>query len=358
MSEPSSSAQADVWAGIVGQPSAVAKLRASLANPVHAYLFAGPPGSTKLEAARAFAAELIDPGGTNEGRDHRLVLAGEHPDVREVTRVGPAISSEQADEIIRLAAMSPREGARKVLILEEFHLLRAEAAAKLLKTIEEPSPSTVFIVLADQVPMELVTIASRCVRIDFRPVPEEDIREALLAEGVPTDQAARAAAAAGGNLNRARVLASDPDLSKRREWFASLSTRLDGSGRTVVALVDELNALIEAAAAPLAARHADEIAALEARVAATGERGSGRTQMVERHRRELRRHRTDELRSGLGVLAASYRDALVAGAGRRPEAFVEAVNTVHESIAALERNPNEGLLLQHLLWRLPATSQA
>lgn len=343
-----------IWDGVVGQQGAVARLQAAAANPVHAYLFVGPPGSTRLEAARAFAAAVLYPGADVDGRDVRLVLHGEHPDVREVYRVGPAISAEQADEIVRLAAMSPREGSRKVLILDEFHLLRAEGAAKLLKTIEEPTASTMFVVLADQVPPELVTIASRCVRIDFRPVPIPDIQAVLVAAGVDDEAAHEAAEASNGNLDRARVLASDPDLVHRRQVFAGIPGRLDGSGHAVATVVDEVQQLIEAAAAPLAARHATELAALEQRVAATGERGSGRTQMVERHKRELRRHRTDELRSGLGVLAGAYRDALVEGRGHRPGAYVDAVQHVHEAIEALERNPNETLLLQNLLLHLPS----
>jgi DNA polymerase-3 subunit delta' len=150
------------------------------------------------------------------------------------------------------------------------------------------------------------------------------------------------------------VLARDPELQQRRAAFAGLPDRLDGTGATSIAAVDELSTLIDAAATPLTERHKRELAALEERVAATGERGSGRTQMVERHKRELRRHRTDELRAGLGVLAASYRDRLVEGRGRRPADNVDAVRRIHEALAALDRNPNESLLLQNLLWHLPS----
>ena len=84
-----------------------------------------------------------------------------------------------------------------------------------------------------------------------------------------------------------------------------------------------------------------------------GERGSGRKSLEERHKRELRRHRTDELRAGLGALAAAYRDELVRGSSRPAEA-VAAVHAVHDALEALERNPNEALLLQALLLALPA----
>ena len=61
--------------------------------------------------------------------------------------------------------------------------------------------------------------------------------------------------------------------------------------------------MIDDAAAPLEARHAIELAELEARIERYGERGSGKRELVERHRRELRRHRTDEVRFGLATLA-------------------------------------------------------
>jgi DNA polymerase-3 subunit delta' len=139
----------------------------------------------------------------------------------------------------------------------------------------------------------------------------------------------------------------------RREAFATVPQRLDGTGSNVVALCTELNALIDAAAAPLAARQEEEASALEARVAAVGERGSGRKQLEERHKRELRRHRVDELRSGLGVMAGAYRDALVQQRAARPDAAVHAVQRIHQALDALERNPNETLLLQALLLDLP-----
>ncbi|MDQ1423295.1 MAG: polymerase subunit delta, partial [Acidimicrobiaceae bacterium] len=81
---------------IVGQPDAVVQLAAAASAPVHAYLFVGPAGSGKRAAGRAFAAALIcADGGCGHCRDCRLALAGQHPDIREVERTGPAISVEQ-----------------------------------------------------------------------------------------------------------------------------------------------------------------------------------------------------------------------------------------------------------------------
>ena len=77
-----------VWDGVLGQERAVSVLTRSASSAVHAYLFVGPPGSTKDVAARAFAALLLTGLDDADSRDARLALGREHPDVLEVERVG------------------------------------------------------------------------------------------------------------------------------------------------------------------------------------------------------------------------------------------------------------------------------
>lgn len=342
-----------VWDAVVGQASTVDRLRAAARAPVHAYLFVGPAGSTKLEAARAFAATLLTGSDAPGDRDARLILHGEHPDVTEVRRAGASILAEQAREIVRVASLAPVEGERKVLILDEFHLLSPDGAALLLKTIEEPPASTVFVILADFVPHDLVTIASRCARLDFRPIPGEVVAARLVAEGIAPSEATEASRAAHGDLDRARLLATDPALAERRSAFAHVPHQLDGSGAVAVGTAAELLSLIEAAAEPLARRHAEEVSALDERIKAHGERGSGKREVEARHKREMRRHRADELRSGLSTMAGTYRDMLTHGSTIDPAACADAVHRIHAALEALERNPNERLLLESLLWSLP-----
>ena len=350
-----SAAATSIWDAVVGQPVAVDRLTRAASAPVHAYLLVGPAGSTKREAARAFAALLLGSDDPNE-RAADLALRGEHPDVHEVARVGASITFAQAREIVRVASLAPIEGDRKVMILDEFHLLSPEGAAILLKTIEEPPQSTTFLVLADFVPHDLITISSRCARIAFRTIQASDIEQRLRDEGVPEEAAREAAASAGGSVERARVLASDPDVAERRRAFASVPRRLDGTGSTVMQIVDDLVARIEAAATPLAERQAAEIVALDERIARYGERGSGRKTLEDRHKRELRRHRTDELIAGLTVMAGSYRDAMVEGSSGDPTGIAAGVTQIHAAMEAFERNPNEALMLQDLLWSLPVLS--
>lgn len=344
----------DVWAGVVGQDHAVTQLVAAAANPVHAYLFVGPAGSGKRAAARAFAALLLSAGSTGEAaaRHQRLALAESHPDLRiiEPTTAQGRINADTAKEIVQQAARSPAEGARKVLVLEDFHLID-KFGAILLKYVEEPPASTFFVILAEDVPPELVTIASRSVRIDFGPVPMAAVVARLQAEGVTADQAAAVAAAAAGDLDRARLLATDERFGLRARALAELPSRLDGTGATAAALAAEVKALIDDAQTAIDERHAGEQAELQERIERYGQRGSGKKELEDRHKREVRRHRMAELRFALATLAAAYRDALPSA--RHPDAVVEGLRRIDEAALALERFPNEALLLQALLAHLP-----
>lgn len=343
-----------VWDDVVGQPIAISQLRAAAdRGPVHAYLLVGPAGSTKLQAARAFAAQLLSGTENADQRDARLILRGEHPDVREVRRTGASISAEQAREIVRVSSLAPIEGDRKILLLDEFHLLRPEGAALMLKSIEEPPESTIFLILADFVPTDLITISSRCARIEFHQIGSDLIAARLVSEGINPAAAMPAARAALGNLDRARVLATDPALSERRTAFAEAPHQLDGTGAIAMELAASLLEMIDAAAEPLTARHEIEVADLDERIKAHGERGSGKKQLEERHKRELRRHRTDELRSGLATLAGTYRETAINGGTTDVDGCAKAVYRIHDAIEALERNSNEKLLLEALLWSLP-----
>lgn len=346
---------ADLYAGAIGQDRAVAQLRAAAKAPVHAYLFVGPPGTGKQAAAQAFAASLLcSNGGCGECSACVRALDGVHPDVVVVSREGAFISVPRAREITRLAARSPLEGSRKVLVLTEFHLVD-KAGPALLKSIEEPPPGTVFVILAEQVPEELVTIASRCCRIDFGPLAAETLAAALEEDGVAAVAAAEAAEAAGGRLDRARLLASDPEFSARRAVWRGAPDRLDGSGFVAAEVASELASAAEAVLGPVRARQEAETTALKERARQYGERESVPKDVDERHRREQRRARTDELRSGFAILAAAYRDRLVAGGGAECLAAVDAIGNANE---ALIRNPNESLLLQALMVRLSGAATA
>jgi DNA polymerase III subunit delta' len=350
---------AALFADVVGQESAVAALRNAARQPVHAYLFLGASGSGVRPAARGFAAALLCPhGGCGECGTCRRALAGSHPDLVVVERTGAALAVDDARRIALLAQRKPFEAARQVLVVTDVHLAVRSAPA-LLKTLEEPPPATVFVVLCDVVPPELATIASRCVEVGFPPIPPIVITEWLVSRGVDPERARIVADGAGGEVDRARLLAEDDDYVARHELWRSVPARLNGDGALAASLTRDLMAAAESAVSPLREEHGEELAVLEAESESLGERSvPGRRDIVDRHHREERRWRTDEIRSGLGVLARAYRDRLVnaVSSGRADDQEVErcrrATDAINAAALSLERNPNESLMLESLLLRL------
>ncbi len=356
-----------LFSGVVGQADAVSQLRAAARRPLHAYLLVGPLGLCQQELVRGFAAALLCPsGGCSECEVCRRALAGSHPDLVEITRTGASISVEDARGVVRLAQRRPFEGHRQVIVVPDLHLARL-AAPVLLKTLEEPASQSVFVLLAELVPAELATVASRSIRIDLRPVPAPDLAVWLEGQGIAGGRAMEVAQAAGGSIERARLLARDEGFVARRELWRSVPARLDGTGSSAAVLASELLASCEEATGPLRERHRAEIEALTADAQAVGAVGvTGRKQVEERQHREERRWRVDELRAGLGVLVGAYRDRLAQVASRakpttahdedRMRALAGAISAVEDAVAELVRNPNELLMLEALLVRLSAVT--
>ena len=348
---------ASVWDSVFGQDRAVEQLRLASVNPVHAFLLIGPAGCGKDEAARAFAGTLLSRNDDPADRANDLAMSGRHPDIHEVRRAGASILAEQADDVIEEAMLTPTEGNRKVIVMHEVNLMSDAAVVRLLKTIEEPADGVFMIMLADAMVDSLVTIASRCMTIHFSLMEPAAIEQRLVHEGVRAEVARAASVAAHGSLAQARFLATDPLLVQRREFFANIPRRIDGSGATVIAIVEQILNMIDDAAEPMKQRHEQEIAEREKNLALMGVKRGGKKQLEDHHKRELRRHRTDELRNGLVEIASVYRAELSRPERiHRPEAYVAAIDRIHDAMRRLSLNANEAILLRDLIWSLPSPS--
>ncbi len=342
----------DPWASLVGQEPARALLESAARAPVHAYLFLGTLGSGSFQAALGFAGLILSGPATHDTFDERslrLALEAKHPDVIVIEPEGATLRVTEAEQIIRAGLRSPVEADRKVIVVRGVDAIEEGAVGKLLKVLEEPPASAVFVLLAEEIPPELVTIASRCVIVDFVRLTAAQIETALIARGVEPPRARVAAIASGGDFERSALLATDEGLAARVELWRQVPDRLDGTGSTVVEVVNELRAGMDGAQLPLEARQQQDLEQLQERVDRLGERGSGRAELVARHKREIRRLRSDELRFGLATLARVYRDRLIDA----PDPGAEgALALIQEAAENLIRNPNESLLLQDLLLRI------
>ena len=117
-----------VWETVVGQTHAMQQLQQLASQSVHAYLFVGPEGCGKEEAARAFSTLLIT--GTDDAttREAKLIARSAYSDVVEVLREGAAVDKDEADNIVRLSSTKPTESKVKIVIIHELHLMRDSAA--------------------------------------------------------------------------------------------------------------------------------------------------------------------------------------------------------------------------------------
>jgi DNA polymerase-3 subunit delta' len=358
-----------VFADVVGQDRALEALERAAARPAHAYLLVGPRGSGVEDAARGFAALLIGVGDDDRGR--RLVARGVHPDVVEFEPAGASyrVREDVRERILPEAARAPIEAERKVLILFEAERLRGnqnESANAMLKTLEEP-PARTVLVLVTSVPDDLLpTIRSRTQRIDFAPLADGIVRDALERDGVPATDAECAAALAGGQLARARAFIGP--LRELREAFASVPSRVDGHGATALGLAQELDAAIEGAVSTVAERQRVELEEFDAEMERLGyaDRDAQRLRrrIEERHKRETRRARIDLLLEGVTAIESVYRDALVAPAPTLnrdrtvlhtdPRAAVDALEACREAREAFPINEKGIVRLTYLLLSLPS----
>jgi DNA polymerase III subunit delta' len=356
-----------MWERVVGQERAVGLLQHAAERPLHAYLLVGPRGSGLEDAARCFAAEIITPDGDPRVQD--LVLRGMHPDVVEFEPEGNMILVAQADAIIREAHRAPIEAERKVVALLEADRLNEASSNKLLKTIEEP-PARSTIVLVTASPDELLeTVRSRCQRIDLAPLPEAALREALVAEEADPDAAALAARLAGGRLDRGRAMLGV--LGDVRCAFVDAAGDLDGTASAALRASDDVTAAMQEAVERLEAEQAVEVEELVTELDRAGYPERSRTTLLkrqaERHKRQHRRARRDLIVEGITALESFYRDALAGADAPRvntdrpvfavsPRACAEAIDACRAARDAFEFNPNEGLLVETLLMRLPAST--
>jgi DNA polymerase-3 subunit gamma/tau len=228
---------------MVGQNSAVEVLRESyMAGRLgHAYLFSGPRGCGKTTAARLLAKTVNCRSVSGDGEpcceceSCKAVAAGNHMDVMEID----GASNRGIDQIRELKShvgLAPFTGGTKVYILDEVHMLTAEAFNALLKTLEEPPPSVMFIFATTEPHKVPVTIRSRCQHIPFHRITAEVMAEQLARiaseEGVPADGAAlwEIARGADGALRDAISLFEQAMAMGHGELSASSVTALFGGG--------------------------------------------------------------------------------------------------------------------------------
>ncbi len=316
---------ASVWDTLVGQRPVVETLRghATGRGMTHAWLFTGPPGSGRSNAALAFAAALqCEQQGCGRCHECHTVLAGSHADVTLVRTQKLSIGVDEVRELVRRAALAPVGRRWQVLILEDADRLTDQACNALLKAIEEPSARTVWMLCAPTSEDVLQTIRSRCRLVPLTtPAAAEVAGYLVRAHGVADGLAAYAARASQGHIGRAKALALDEATRNRRRDVVTIPLRLTGLGPAMTAAAN---------LADVAREEADELTGvLDAREKADLDTAYG---VVDRGRRprdyapalrameqaqktRAKRRHLDVVDRGLMDLVSVYRDAIAVAVG-------------------------------------------
>lgn len=237
---------------VVGQEKAVGMLARTLAEGrvSHAYLFVGPDQVGKGVAARQLAQALNCVGESppcGECRPCRLIAEDKHPDV-EVVGIGgvcdePEHRDHRADgsreiricqvrRLERVVSRAAFEGRYRVIIVDPADALTTEAANAFLKTLEEPPPNVVLILVAEREELLPPTVRSRCRRVPFGAAPVAEVERALRERwGVPAKEAERLARLSRGRLGWALSVLADETVLEAREAALEEGQRLVAASR-------------------------------------------------------------------------------------------------------------------------------
>jgi DNA polymerase III subunit delta' len=345
----------------------------------HAYLYHGPPGTGKREAARAFAAELICEGAPDPADAERRVRAGVHPDLSWVEPRGAheVLVEDVRTQVVRLAALRPFEAERRVFVIAEADRMNDESQNALLKTLEEPGDFAHFVLVSSSPGRLLPTIVSRCQSVRFKPVPAARLTELLEGEGVAPATALACARLASGNMDRARYLAAGEGARQRAEAEQAVRATLQPSEDADWVLAEPWRPLLDRAATSGAVAEEAVKQELEERLGDEPKRGRQgfKSEFELQARRARRRSHTASLDLSLELMSLWFRDLVAVVSGREAQVFnvdradelaadaagrdagqlIDCLERCEDTRRRLERNVLEDLALEALFSRLRRT---
>ncbi|WP_432476297.1 DNA polymerase III subunit delta' [Nocardioides sp. GXQ0305] len=353
-----------VWDDLVGQQRVVESLRRAAGGHgmSHAWLFTGPPGSGRSNAAVAFAAALqCEDGGCGDCHECHTVLKGSHADVTMVRTEKLSIGVDEVRDLVRRSALAPVGRRWQILVVEDADRLTEQACNALLKAIEEPTDRTVWMLCAPTVEDVLPTIRSRSRLVSLTTPTPSDVAEFLVrVDGVEAGLAAYAARASQGHIGRARALARDDAVRARRTSVVSIPARLTSLGACLSAateLTETAKVEAEAITDALDARERQQLAEAHG-VVERGRRpreyGPALAALERNQKTRAKRRHLDVVDRSLMDLVSVYRDAVALAAG----APGELVNEERRGeIAHLAETSSAELNLRRIGWVFEAREQ-
>ncbi len=343
------------------------------------WLFTGPPGSGRSNAAIAFAAALVcKDGGCSKCNDCMSTIIGTHADVELIKTAGLSIKIDEVRELISRASWAPSVANYRVVVMEDADRLTESAANALLKVIEEPGLRTIWLLCAPTLTDVLPTIRSRCRHLSLRTPSTKAIAKLLTErDGVESSTADFVARASGGHIGRARRLATDSTARENRSNIMKLPFMIKDVSSAFKAaqfLVDaaKADALVDAEK-----KDEDEISKLKEAWGATGSKlVAGGAKVVKELEKEQKSRSTrmvrDYLDRALLDLSTLYRDVLLVQSNSvdslinqdlisqinqlaqatKPEQTIRKIETILKTRRNLAQNAAPLLLIEALMCEL------
>ena len=288
----------------------------------HAWLFTGPPGSGRSNAAVAFAAALVcKEGGCSKCNDCMSTITGAHADVELIKTEGLSIKIDEIRELISRASWVPSVSNWRVVVIEDADRLTDSAANALLKVIEEPGLRTVWLLCAPTLTDVLPTIRSRCRHLSLRTPSTKAISNLLITrDGVDPKVAEFVARASAGHVGRARYLATDAAAKANRENILRLPFMLKDIASAFTAAQVLVESAKKEALADSEKKDELEISKLKQAWGSTGSKlVAGGSKAIKELEKEQKSRGTrmvrDYLDRALLDLATLYRDILLVQSG-------------------------------------------
>ena len=282
------------------------------------WLFTGPPGSGRSNAAIAFAAALVcKDGGCSKCNDCMSTIIGNHADVELIKTAGLSIKIDEVRELITRASWAPSVANYRVVVIEDADRLTESAANALLKAIEEPGLRTIWLLCAPTLTDVLPTIRSRCRHLSLRTPSTKAIAKLLIErDGVESSTADFVARASGGHIGRARRLATDSAARENRSNIMKLPFMIKDVSSAFKAAQFLVDAAKADALEDAEKKDEDEISKLKEAWGATGSKlVAGGAKVVKELEKEQKSRSTrmvrDYLDRALLDLSTLYRDVLL-----------------------------------------------
>lgn len=353
-----------VWDSLVGQRRAVEALSQAAGGQgmTHAWLFTGPPGSGRSNAAIAFAAALqCERGGCGDCHACHTVLTGSHADVSVIRTEKLSIGVDEVRDLVRRSALAPVGRRWQILVVEDADRLTEQACNALLKAIEEPTERTVWMLCTPTVEDMLPTIRSRCRLVTLTtPTPDEVAEFLVRKDGIDAALASYAARASQGHIGRARALARDEATRNRRREVVTIPASLRDLGACMNAAGNLHSVTKEEADAMTTVLDQREKAELDVAhgVVERGRRpreyAPALRRMEESQRVRAKRRHLDVVDRALMDLISVYRDAIALAAGAPGQLVNE---EIRGDVEVLARGESLELNLRRIGWIFEAREQ-